>query len=627
MCGICGIVYSDGAKEVGAGILRQMTGSLCHRGPDDEGQYINGNVGLGMRRLSIIDLKTGHQPIFNENKTVCLVCNGEIYNYRELRKELEAQGHQFSSNCDVEVIIHLYEEFGEDFVHRLRGMFGLAIYDISKDSLILIRDRIGIKPLYYTYQNGKFIFASEIKAILRHPDVGMEISTQALSDYLTYLYIPGPGTIFEDIYKLPPAHILTFKAGNLSMRQYWELDYKKNRIRSQEYYIEGLRDLLIESVRMHLVSDVPLGAFLSGGIDSSTIVALMSEIMKEPVRTFSVGFDVAGFNELKHARLIADKFSTEHYEISLKPDIIDILPRLVGQLDEPFADSSIIPTFLICEFARQKVKVCLAGDGGDELFAGYGWTRRQKFINDFNRLPRLLRTGLKLVMLGKDYSPDLKNSVLDKIKRFIYDSGLSLENSFMRRKTCFSEELKMAMLKGEFYSQLKGYKSFAKILPYFNNDFSGMEKLLFFDTKSFLPDDGLLKVDTMSMLNSFEVRVPFLDHKVVEFAATIPFKYKIRGSESKYIVKKMMKHTLPTEVLRQRKLGFTIPLNSWFRDGLRGYAEKLLLDPGAKIHSFFNHGIVRWLINEHIASRQDFGPQIFSLLVLELWLSRTLGQE
>jgi asparagine synthase (glutamine-hydrolysing) len=576
-----------------------------------------------MRRLSIIDLKTGHQPIFNENKTVCLICNGEIYNYRQLRNDLEAQGHQFSTNSDVETIVHLYEELGEDFVHRLRGMFGLAIYDRSRDYLILARDRIGIKPLYYTYQKGGLFFGSEIKAILKHPDIGRDFSIEALSDYLTYLYIPAPETIFKDIYKLPSAHILTFKDGNLAVRQYWELNYKNNGVYPQDYYLEKLKYLLKESVAMHLVSDVPLGAFLSGGMDSSTIVALMSEIISEPVKTFSVGFDTSDFNELRYARLVAKKFNTEHYEISLKPAIIDILPKLVKHLDEPFADSSIIPTFLICEFARRKVTVCLAGDGGDELFAGYGWTRRQKFIDDFNRLPALLRSCLRGALLGKDYSPDLKSSAWEKLKRFVYDSGLSLENSFLRRKTCFSEEMKKSLFKEEFYRQAENYSSISKILPFFNNNFTRLEKLLFLDTKAYLPDDGLLKVDIMSMLNSLEVRVPFLDYKVVEFAATIPIEYKIRGFESKYIVKKMMKYTLPAEVLRQRKLGFTIPLNSWFRGELKDYAKNLLLDNKTKSARFFKPDFIEWLIGQHANGRQDFGPQIFSLLVLEIWLKNS----
>lgn len=621
MCGICGVIHRDKEKRVDKPILAKMNNSLVHRGPDEEGYYIEGNVGLGVRRLSIIDIKGGHQPIYNEDKSICVICNGEIYNFLELRENLEKQGHRFYTKSDVETIVHLYEEYGEDFVHRLRGMFAIALYDLKKDKLILARDRIGIKPLYYTYQKGVFLFASELKAILEYPGIKKNISLKALSDYLTYLYISAPETIFEQIYKLLPAHILIFENGNINLRQYWEIDYSKKEEKSEEYYIERLSDLLKEAIKLHLISEVPLGAFLSGGMDSSTVVALMSEVANEPVKTFSVGFDVTDFNELRYAKLVAKRFNTNHHEINLKADIINLLPKIVEQFDEPFADSSAIPTYLISQFAKQYVTVCLAGDGGDELFAGYDWTRRQKFINDFNRLPRLIKNNIKNILLNKNYSPDYKSSLANKIERFIYDTNLPLEQSFKRRITCFSEEMKKSLFKEHVYRSLKNYESISKILPYFGkSDINyDLEKLLFLDTKLYLPDDGLCKVDRMSMLHSLEVRVPFLDHIVVEFVASMPFKYKMQGFASKYILKKMVSKVLPKQILRQRKLGFTIPLNSWFRGKLDDFSRSFLSE-NCKLLEFIRPDYIKWILNEHTTNRQDFGNQIYTLIVLEMWL-------
>lgn len=622
MCGICGVIYECKDKRVSKDALAKMNNVLVSRGPDDEGYFIYGNIGLGMRRLSIIDVKGGQQPIYNEDKSLCVVCNGEIYNYQELRQDLLRQGHVFSTHSDVEVIIHLYEEYGQHCVDKLRGMFAFAIYDNKSEALLLARDRLGIKPLYYTYQNGTFLFASELKAILKYPGLERKISNEALSDYLTFLYIPAPETIFENINKLPPAHILTFNNKGIVLKQYWEINYHKDKEQKEEYYVEKMEDLLKETVKMHLMSEVPLGAFLSGGVDSSAIVALISEISNERVKTFSVGFDVPDFNELEYARLVAKRFGTEHHEINLKPDILALLPKLVEYCDEPFADSSIIPTYLISQFARERVTVCLAGDGGDELFAGYGWTRRQKFIQDYNRLPALLRNNLKSIFLGKDYSPDRKNRIFDKLGRFMHDAGLPVEQSFMRRKTCFSELMKKSLFKEQIFNQLHNYDSKSKILPYFKKDVAdnALEKLLYLDTKMYLPDDCLCKVDRMSMMNSLEVRVPLLDHKVVEFAASIPFKYKMKGMVSKYILKQAMKNLLPLQILRQRKLGFTVPLNSWFRQSLKGYTQGLLLSADARLNNYFRQDFIRWLIKEHNEGRQDFGPQIFALAVLELWL-------
>lgn len=623
MCGICGVIKQEN-KPVDREFLKKITGAIVHRGPDEDGYFLFNNVGMGIRRLSIIDVLGGHQPIHNEENSIVVICNGEIYNYIELKDRLVKQGHIFKTNSDVEVIVHLYEDKGEDFVDELRGMFAVAIYDLNKKKLVLARDRLGIKPLFYYFKNGLFLFGSEIKAIKQYPGMQNHVSLTAVSDYLTYLYVPGPDTIFEDIYKLPPACLLIFEKDKINIKQYWELDYRKNKRQDEAYYVENLRSLLTETIRMHLMSEVPLGAFLSGGMDSSAIVALMSEVSGQAIKTFSVGFNAKGFDELEYARLVAKEFGTEHHEINLDPDIIKLLPALVAHFDEPFADSSLIPTYLISEFARKKVTVCLSGDGGDELFAGYSWTRRQKFINDYKNLPRIAREIIKRILLSQDYQPDRRNTLLDKIARFVYDSELSLEDSFLRRRTCFSQKMKSSLFTENILGSLGSYQSASRILGLFSKNFidNDIEKLLFVDTKTYLPDDCLCKVDMMSMKNSLEVRVPFLDHKVVEFVSSIPLEFKLKGRISKYVLKKTLKGVLPQQILKQRKLGFTIPLNSWFRSQLKNNAKEILLANDSNSRSFFSMPFVEWMLKEHFENRQDFGAQIFALLVFKLWLRK-----
>jgi asparagine synthase (glutamine-hydrolysing) len=629
MCGICGIVNNKNLP-VQEPILKAMTAKLIHRGPDESGYFLNGPVGLGMRRLSIIDVAGGHQPIYNEDRSLCVICNGEIYNHLSLRQELERDGHVFATHSDAEVIVHLYENDKNNFVKELRGMFAFAVYDSRNGRLVLVRDRLGIKPLFYAYTDGVFLFASELKSLLVHPAVKRDLSIQALSDYLTYMYLPAPLTIYKNIYKLLPAHTLIFDGQDVITNRYWDIDYGvKNNVKDEGYYEDTLGKLLNEAVGIHLMSEVPLGAFLSGGVDSSVIVALMSRLSRKSVKTFSVGFDVADFNELKYARLVSRRLGTEHHEINLTPDVMGLLPAIVSNFDEPFADSSAIPTYLISEFARKQVTVCLSGDGGDELFCGYEWTRRQKFIDDYNRLPKPLRNCLYGVLLGKSYAPDRKNKLRDKLRRFIYDTGLPIEHSFMRRKTCFSEEMKKNLFKEEFYRELGNYNSITHIMPYFDKSItaSDMEKLLLADLFLYLPDDGLCKVDRMSMMHSLEVRVPFLDHKVVEFVASMPFQYKMKGNVSKYILKRIFKDILPSEVLKQRKLGFTVPLNAWFRGKFREKAKEILLSPGCRLTDICNSDFIDSLVQGHFTNKQDFGNQLFTLVSLELWLEANVRDD
>lgn len=629
MCGICGVLYTDRKREVEPDILSRMSEVISHRGPDDQGVYINDNVGLAARRLSIIDLESGHQPMHNEDGSIWIVFNGEIYNHEYLRRELAGKGHHFYTKSDTEVIIHLYEEEGEDYVHRLRGMFAIAIWDTREEKLLLTRDRMGIKPLHYRFEDGLLLFGSEIKTILQHPEAERVISLKALSDYLSYLYIPSPETIFKHIHKLPPGHMLRYQKGKISLVQYWDIRYTDEN-GSEKEYCHRLQELLRESIRMHLVSDVPLGVFLSGGMDSSLMVALMSEIANEPVKTFSAGFDVAAYDELDYAKVVAREFNTDHHEIRLRPDIVEALPQIVRHFDEPFADCSAVATYSLAEFTKRYVTVALSGDGGDELFAGYDWTRREKIINYYRKVPLGLRRLINSGVLRGEQVSGRHNSVLAKMGRFAHDSSVLPERGFFRRFTCFTEDMKQRLLSDWVKERLKGYDSFEVIRTHLTRepprDF--MDKMLRVDTKVYLPGDGLCKIDRMSMGHSLEARVPFLDHEFVEFAANIPFRYKLRGFTSKYVLKQAVRGILPPKTTKQRKQGFDIPVDAWFRQELAPLAEAMLLrQPESRKRGIFRPEYVKWILTEHAARRQDFGHHIYALLVFETWARLYLDRD
>lgn len=620
MCGIVGIVHHGIKGAVNPGVLRRMNDSLTHRGPDDEGYWLNQNVGLGMRRLSIIDLEGGHQPLSNEEENVWTVFNGEIYNFQALRDELLKKGHRFKTRSDTEVIVHLYEDEGENFVQRLRGMFAIALWDGRDQKLLLYRDRLGIKPLHYWFQKGTLLFASETKALLEYPEVGRELSLSALSDYLSFLYIPTPRTIYQEIHKLPAGHFLRYQNGRMDLVPYWDLTYRTDERVSEEEWAARLRSALQESVRMHLVSDVSLGAFLSGGTDSSTVVAWMSQVSSSPVKTYSIGFRDRRFNELPYARQVARHFKTDHHEAIVEAEAFRLLPKIIGGFDEPFADSSAIPTYLVSEFARREVKVALSGDGGDELFAGYLWTRKEAWLEKYRRLPLSLRRGLETLVLKEGYQPLREKGLWSSFQRFLYDAGLTPCESFARRTMCFQPWMKTRLFQPWVRDQLET-ESLEKIRPFFERDAapSVMEKLLYGDSRVYLPDDLLTKVDRMSMLHSLEVRVPFLDHPLVELAASIPFSLKLKGRTTKYILKRAMRDLLPPGILKQRKQGFGVPLELWFRDGLGSWARKLLLEEKAWSGRFFQREYVEWLLREHQSGRQRFGTQLYALVILELW--------
>lgn len=627
MCGIVGTVHSSEKGPVDGQILHRMNSSLMHRGPDDEGYWIHENVGLAMRRLSIIDLEGGHQPISNEEENIWTVFNGEIYNFLELREELIQKGHRFKTRSDTEVIVHLYEEKGEEFVTSLRGMFAIALWDNRTQKLLLYRDRVGIKPLHYALKNGTLVFASEIKALLEYPEIGREISLPALSDYLGLLYIPSPKTIYQEIAKLPPGHFLRFSQGEIKVQPYWDFEYQENLRISEADAMDRLRQMLRESVKLHLRSDVPVGAFLSGGMDSSSVVAWMSRENSTPVKTYSIGFRNDEFNELPYAREISKQFGTDHHEQIIEADAFSLLPKIISGFDEPFADSSAIPTYLVSEFARRDVKVALSGDGGDELFAGYLWTRKENWLQQYRSLPSPLKKFMERIFLKEGYRPGRENGTLALVQRFLYDAGQTPLESFARRSMCFQPWMKEKLFQPWLREALGRRESLEAFQTFFDQKTSTsfMNRFLYLDSKIYLPDDLLTKVDRMSMLHSLEVRVPMLDHKLIEFAGSLPFSLKLKGRTTKYLLKQAMKDILPSEILKQRKQGFAVPLKRWFQKELYDFSKKLLLDEKSSGLRYFQKPYLEEMLEEHRSGRQHFGHQLYALVIFELW-SRMAGQ-
>jgi len=602
-----------------------MTNLLSHRGPDIDGYYFadteNSTVGLGHRRLSIIDLsEKATQPMANEDKSVFVVFNGEIYNYRELTNELKSHGHVFQSNSDTEVIVHLYEDFGLDCVDKLTGMFSFAIWDKRKKRLFLARDHMGIKPLFYTFIGGDFFFASEIKSLLIIPQVSREINYKALDRYLTFGYIPASATIFPNIKKLPAASTLTFDGSDFCINRYWSINYLSKSKTSENALIEELLELFKKVIKRHMVSDVPLGAFLSGGVDSSIIVALMNLVGEKPVETFSLGYASGGKDELEYAALVANHYGTYHHEFKINPEIIQILPELLWHLDEPFFDNSIIPTYYISQSAREKVKVVLSGDGGDEMFGGYEWTRRHQYNFYYQKLPLPIRKIIAKLVLNDKKTLGYETDFMSKIRRHCMDLNSEMEDGFTRRTTVssdfryqiYSKKMKDVVLNFNAIEIQKELFSEIEVTD-------PREKMLYVDTMMFLPDDCLFKVDRMSMAHGLEVRVPFLDKELVEFSAAIPFEYKIRGLTSKYILKKAFSPYLPKEIFKQRKQGFTIPVSSWIRKELQSLAKNVLLSPSLEKRDIFNKKALRYMLNEHQSGRQELGYRIWSIFVFEIW--------
>jgi len=621
MCGICGKINLNN-EPIDEALLRKMTSCLSHRGPDDEGLYIKGNVSLGHRRLSIIDLSQfAHQPMSNEDGTIWIVYNGEIYNFLELRGVLIKKGHTFRSRSDTETIIHLYEEYGPECLVYLKGMFAFALWDVKKQLLFLARDRIGKKPLYYWHSPNTFVFVSEIKSILQDDNFQRKPDYTAIHHYLTYQYVPSPWTAFEGIKKLPAAHYLVLKNGNIEVKRYWKLSYlPKHTIKEKDLKAEII-ERLKEAVRIRLISDVPLGAFLSGGIDSSTVVALMSGIMKEPVKTFSIGFKEEKYNELGYARMIAEKFRTDHTEFIVEPKAVEILDKLVWHYNEPFADSSAIPTYYVSKLAREHVTVILNGDGGDENFAGYGRYKANQvsgFMHSFVPLPlaRLVYPLVRLIPHGKD--PD---NFFWRLKRFLQEYTNTPELRNAQWLCHFTTEMKEDIYTDDFLCRFANTDSFELILNRCGEAEadSFVDRVLYADVMMYLPDDLLVKVDVASMANSLEARSPFLDHEFMEFAAGIPAEMKLKGLTTKYILKEALRNILPDEVLFREKMGFGVPIDYWFRNELKGMVYDTLLSEKAVSRGYFKKESIKKILDEHVSEKWNWHNHIWNLLMLELW--------
>jgi asparagine synthase (glutamine-hydrolysing) len=630
MCGICGIVDFTGSP-IPEGLIRRMNDSLVHRGPDEEGYYFNQStnklnkpsVALGHRRLSIIDLSSGQQPLSNENQTVWIIFNGEIYNFQELRTILEEKGHSFRTNSDTESIVHAYEEWGEACVERLRGMFAFAIWDEKKNKLLLARDRLGIKPLYYYLNNEKIIFASEIKAILQDSSVKREIDLEAFSDYLSLLYVPAPKTMFRNIHKLPAGHILVYTAGGSQVKEYWDVSFAQTYDKSEQQWSEEIFRLLTEAVKIRLISEVPLGAFLSGGVDSSSVVALMANLMSEPVVTNSIGFKEASFNELDYAREVSRLFHCNHREYTVTPDALAVIDKLAFHYDEPFADSSAIPTYYVSQVARQNVTVALSGDGGDENFAGY---RRYFYDRLENRirqvLPEALRrtavAGLAQVYPKADWLPQVFRA-----KSLLTNVSLSPARAFFYSVSQLLPGVKEKLLSEGVREAIKGYDTASIFETYFDKVAAQTEdplsRVQYIDMKTYLVDDILTKVDRASMAHALEVRVPILDHKFLELVATIPSHLKLNGRESKYIFKKAMSPLLPEHVLNRKKMGFVIPVQRWFRKEIKTLTEEILFSHEARERGFFNYKFIEKIWREHQQGTGNHTSVLWALLMFEKW--------
>ncbi|OLC56042.1 MAG: asparagine synthase (glutamine-hydrolyzing) [Acidobacteria bacterium 13_1_40CM_4_69_4] len=611
MCGIAGIVGLDGRPVEGSEV-RSMCAVMAHRGPDDEGLYLGPGAGLGMRRLSIIDLESGHQPLSNEDGTVWAVCNGEIYNFREVRGELERLGHVFYTGSDSETIVHLYEEHGAACVQKLRGMFALAVWDERRRQLLLARDRLGIKPLYYAEADGRLIFASELKAVLQAPWVERRLSWGAVGHLFTFLCTPARDSIVDGVRKLEPGHLLIAAAGRpIRIERYWEVRFEPAAGGSEEDFAQGLRERLQESVRLHLASDVPLGAFLSGGIDSSAVVASMARLSPAPVKTFSIGFVEEDFNELRHARRVAAQFGTEHHELIVTPDVLGIVDDIAWFLDEPFGDSSALPTYVVSKLASEFVTVALSGDGGDELFAGYDKYLVEERERRHEVLPGPLRRALGTLAR---LMPDGMRG-----RNLLHHVSLAGADRYLDASTLFRAAQKRALLRPDAFERMSRedpWRTEAECLARVEGHW--LSALQYLDLKSYLPLDILTKVDRMSMAHGLEVRVPLLDHPLVEFAATIPADLKLRHGVTKSIFKRAMRGVLPDAVIDRQKQGFAVPLGRWFRGQLGRFVRDLLLSETCRRRGILDQGYIARLLARHERGR-DLDLQLWTLISFELW--------
>lgn len=632
MCGIVGILDLRGERAIDTALLERMNAAHRLRGPDDGGIYVEPGLGMGHRRLSVIDLATGHQPIFNEDNTVALVYNGELYNYRALTRELTELGHRFSTQSDSEVIVHAWEQWGEQCVTRFRGMFAFAIWDRNQKIFFMARDRIGIKPMHYAINpQGFLLFGSELKVILADPSMSRELDPHAVEDYFAYGYVPDPRTIFKHAFKLPPGHTLSLRPGEpVSVpKPYWDLSFKAQTHGSDAEVEEELLRRLRETVEAHLVADVPLGAFLSGGVDSSAVVAMMADINAEPVETCSIAFDDPAFDESVYARQVADAFKTHHVSQMVDANDYSLVGLLAQLYDEPYADSSAMPTYRVSQLARQRVTVALSGDGGDENFAGY---RRYRFAMAEHavrkRIPNALRKPV-FGLLGKIYPKADWAPRMFRAKTTFEALARDLVEGYFHGVAVMPDRIRAKLFSAGFKSELQGYRAIEVMRAHARHTDTddALSLLQYIDFKTYLPGDILTKVDRASMAHSLEVRVPLLDHEWVEWVAGLSPELKLRGGEGKYIFKKALEKVLPNEILYRNKMGFSIPLAAWFRGPLRERVREALLGPTLASTGFFNRAYLEELVEDHQSGRSDYSRYIWSLLMFESFLTQVLGEK
>lgn len=620
MCGISGIVSPNTTPSLE--LLQRMTRTMRHRGPDDEGYHTEPGAGFGFQRLSIIDLSGGHQPMSSADNQLHIVFNGEIYNFRKLRQQLEATGrHQFRTQSDTEVILHAYQEYGDDCVRHFRGMFAFAIWDSRKKTLFAARDRFGKKPLVYAQLGNRLVFASELKALLEHPDIRKDIHYPAIDLYLALQYIPSPYTIFSQIKKLPPAHTLRWTNREVQIHRYWEPLFTPKTTLSFEDAKSAMIAKLRESVELRMISDVPLGAFLSGGKDSTTVVGLMSQLSAKPVQTFTIGFEEQTHSELPEARLIAKHFGCDHHEFIVKPDAVDILPKLAWHYGEPYADSSALPSYYVAQMTRRHVTVALNGDGGDETLAGYPRYQAMKFMAGWGKVPRALRQSIVGALSRVPDAPP-PHAKLWRIKRLL-SLGLDRPETEYLDTLCFMQEGQKSFLYSEMMRSHAGRPSAP---DYLNGvldragDLPGIDRYLFTDLATYLPECLMVKMDIASMANSLETRSPFLDHEFVELTSSFPDSWKLNGlTHSKYILDAALKGWVPNSVLTKKKQGFAIPMSEWFRGKLRPYLESMVLSEKALKRGLFQKSGIERMIAETASSRKDHSYALWALLMLEHW--------
>lgn len=616
MCGICGFAAFDKDYRIEQSLLQRMANAIKHRGPDDDGYYQGRGAGLAHRRLSIIDLDTGRQPIYNEDGSKCIVFNGEIYNYPELRETLIDRGHRFETRTDTEVILHLYEDLGESCVQALRGMFAFGIWDNNERTLFLARDRLGIKPLYYYEAREGIYFSSELKSVLATALKNVEIDYSMVDQYLALNYTIGPETMLKGVRKLMPGNWLSWRDGKIRVAQYWDFNKIEQTRDSFDQCMERMQFLLEETTKMHLISDVPLGAFLSGGVDSSVTVGIMSELSDKPVKTFTVGYEEnPDVSELRYARIVADHFKTEHHELILKPaNFMEIVSDVVWHLEEPVAEYATIPLFLLSKLAKEHVTVMLSGEGADEIFAGYPIYRIMNGIEKYQQIPSVFRKSI--------FQPIFSRLLGDK-REGKYLSWLSspLEERYLGNGSYFTEPMRERLYSKDFRQSVDTSQVLRKIFSYYEKveGKDPVERMLYLDTKTWLPEDLLIKADKMTMAASLELRVPFLDHKMVEFAASIPTAMKATFSKSKLIFKKYAEGLLPRETVYRKKMGFPVPVRQWLRGELNEIARDVLLDSRAQSRGLFNKEYVERLFRKHSDNADDLSKNIWNLVILEMW--------